>query len=268
MFGCAFSYHAFVDMNLSDPVINAALIGAAATVLTALVQLRFSWRRELKERERGQPITKKTRRGPVIAVFVLLVAAGAGGFFLSQYVMSLLDEDRESLRSEVKSRLSEISASAARLERARLNERGEIESSALRAEAQRRGEEGVAASVVVGPCRSESAAKAESRSQCPEQAAVRIAVCASVPAAATVRDVWLYTRFEDSTQSWSDSRVLAGKDAGQAKFVEQAFERPDGDNTKQVCHGFITWSGEKSRVARILVKYTLPAPIGVAGAGK
>jgi hypothetical protein len=253
-------------MDFSDPI-TAALIGAAATVLTALVQLRYSWRRELKDRERGQPITKKTRRGPVIAVFVLLIAAGAGGFFLSQYVMSLIDEDRESLRSEVKSRLSEISASAARLEQARLNERGDIESNALRAEALRRGEEGVAASAVVGPCRGESGAKAESKSQCSEQTAVRMAVCASVPAAATVRDVWLYTRLEGSTQSWADSRVQAGQDTGQAKFVETAFERPESDSAKQVCHAFINWSGENSRVARILVKYTHSAPIGMAGAG-
>jgi hypothetical protein len=88
-----------------------------------------------------------------------------------------------------------------------------------------------------------------------------------VPAAAAVRDVWLYTRIEGSTQSWADSRVLAGQDTGQAKFVETAFERLESDNAKQVCHAFINWSGEKSRVARILVKYTPSAPIGVAGAG-
>lgn len=242
-------------MDFSDPI-TAALIGAAATVLTALVQLRYSWRRELKDRERGQPITKKTRRGPVIAVFVLLIAAAAGGFFLSQYVMSLLDEDRESLRSEVKSRLSEISASAARLEQARLNERAEIESGARRAEALRRGEEGAAASVVVGPCRVESSAAPGSKSQCGEQSAVRIAVCATVPASANVREVWLYTRLEDSPQSWADSRVQAGQDAGQAKFVENSFERPEGGAAKQVCYGFVNWNGEKARVARILVKYT------------
>lgn len=253
-------------MDFSDPI-TAALIGAAATVLTALVQLRYSWRRELKDRERGQPITKKTRRGPVIAVFVLLVAAAAGGFFLSQYVMSLLDEDRESLRAEVKSRLSEISASAARLEKARLNERGEIEAGALRAEALRQGEEGAAASILVGPCRTEGAAKPESRSPCAEQAAVRIAVCASVPASANVREVLLYTRLEESAQSWADSRVQVDQDAGQAKFVGSAVERPDGGMAKQVCQGFINWSGEKARVARILVKYTLSVPIGVAGAG-
>lgn len=252
-------------MDFSDPI-TAALIGATATVLTALFQLRYSWRRELKDRERGQPITKKTRRGPVIAVFVLLIAAAAGGFFLSQYMMSLLDEDRDALRAEVKSSLSEISASAARLEQARLNERGEIESGALRAEALRQGEEGVAASVLVGPCKTEGASKPQLKSPCSEQAAVRIAVCASVPASAAVRDVWLYTRLEDSTQAWADSRVQAGQDAGQAKFVETAFERPDSDKAKQVCHGFINWSSDKARLARILVKYTPSAPVGVVGA--
>lgn len=244
-------------MNISDPVVAAALIGATATVLTALVQLRVSWRKELKERERGQPITKKTRRGPVIAVFVLMVAAAAGGFFLSQYVISLRDEDRDTLRAELQTQLSEISASAARLEEARLNEREEVESSALRVEAARRGEEGVAASAQVGPCKPEGAAAPGSKAACVEQGAVRVAVCARVPASATVREVQLYTRFEESQQPWADSRVQAGQDAGQAKFVEKHFERPDGDAAKQVCQVFVNWNVEKARLARILVRYSL-----------
>jgi hypothetical protein len=186
-----------------------------------------------------------------------MVAAAAGGFFLSQYVISLRDEDRDTLRAELHTQLSEISASAARLEEARLNEREEVEAGALRAEAARRGEEGVAASAVVGPCKAEGAAASGSRFACGEQSAVRVAVCARVPAAATVREVQLYTRFEESQQPWAESRVQAGQDAGQAKFVEKHFERPDGDAAKQVCHGFVNWSSEKARLSRILVKYSL-----------
>jgi len=100
---------------------------------------------------------------------------------------------------------------------------------------------------VVGPC----------KSPCGEQGAARVAVCARVPAAATVKEVQLYTRFEDSQQPWADSRVPVGQDAGQAKFVDKHFERPDGDATKQVCHGFVNWSGEKARLVRILVRYSL-----------
>jgi hypothetical protein len=72
--------------------------------------------------------------------------------------------------------------------------------------------------------------------------------------------VLLYTRPEDSQQAWPDSRVQGGQDAGQARFVDKFFERADGKAGKQVCQGFVNWSGEKSRLARILVKYTLQAP--------
>lgn len=243
-------------MSLSDPVM-AALIGASATVLAALVQLRLSWRNELKERERGQPITRKTRRGPVIVVFALMIAAAVGGFALSEYFMTLRNGDRDTLRMELQSKLSEISASAARLELARLTEREQVESGALRAEALRRGEEGVTASALVGPCKAESAAAPGSRPACNEQSAVQVAVCARVPAAANVKEVLLYTRFEDTQQSWADSRVQPGQDAGGARFVEKAFERPDGDAAKQVCQGFVNWNGEKARLARIVVRYTL-----------
>ena len=243
-------------MSLSDPVM-AALIGASATVLAALVQLRLSWRKELKERERGQPITKKTRRGPVIVVFALMIAAAVGGFALSEYFMSLRNGDRDTLRSELQSKLSEISASAARLERARLAEREQGESGVLRAEALRRGEEGVAASALVGPCKAEITAAPGPGPACSEQSAVRVAVCARVPASAIVKEVLLYTRFEDTQQPWADSRVQPGQDAGGARFVERVFERTDGDAAKQVCQGFVNWSGEKARLARILVRYAL-----------
>ncbi|MGB5081708.1 MAG: hypothetical protein WBO23_13305 [Burkholderiales bacterium] len=241
-------------MNLSDPIV-AALIVASGTVLTALVQLRMSWRKEMKERERGQPITKKTRRGPVLFVFALVIAAGVGGFALSQYFVSLRIGDRDSLRAELQSRLTEISASAARLEHARMSEREQIESGTRRAEALRQGEEGASASVIVGPCKPEGAPGA--REECTEKNAVRVAVCARVPESAKVKEVLLYTRSEDSQQTWAEARVPAGQDAGQARFADKFVERPDADSTKQICQGFANWSSDKSRLARILVRYTL-----------
>src|SRR6266540_1750085 len=231
-------------MNFSESIM-AALIAAGATVLAALVQLRMSWRRELKERERGQPITKKARRGPVLFVFALMIAAAVGGFALSQYFLSLRNGDRDTLRSELHSKLSEISASAARLEHARLGEREQIETGARRAEALRLGEEGAAASVLVGPCRPEGTG---ARRECTEQSIVRVALCARVPASASVKEVQLYIRSEDSKQSWQESRVQPGQDAGQAGFAEKYVERPDGDAAaKQVCQGFANWSTDKSR---------------------
>jgi hypothetical protein len=243
-------------MNFSDPV-TAAMIGAGATVLTALVQLRTSWRKELNERERGQPITKKTRRGPVLAVAALLIAAAVGGFALSQYLLSLREGDSATLRNELQTRLAEISASAARLEQARLDDRSQVESTIRRAEALRQGELGASATVMVEPCQRTGSAASETQRGCAEQEATRIAVCAAVPAAASVTEVQLYARLEDSPQSWPDSRAVAEQDIGQAKFVDKVFERAESENVKQVCQRFAHWNNEKPRIARIVVKYTL-----------
>src|SRR6266852_5982212 len=126
--------------HLSEPLM-ASMVGALATVAGALIQLRISWRKEIKERERGQPITKKTRRGPVIFIFVLATAAAVGGFALSQYFVSLREGDRDALRADLQSKLSEINATAIRLEQARTNERRQIETEVQRTDASRLGEE-------------------------------------------------------------------------------------------------------------------------------
>jgi len=238
--------------HVSDSVL-AAMIGASATVLATLVQLRISWRKEMRERERGQPISKKTRRGPVLLVYALLIAAAVGGFALSQYLISWRESDREALRSEVQTKLTEINATALRLEQARLGERQQIETEVHRADAARIGDEGSAAGIVVGPCKPEG-------KECSESSALRVAVCARVPAAASVKEVELYTKPENSKQSWQDSRVQPGQDAGQARFAEKSFERPDAEGSRQVCQGFANWSGDKSRLARIVVKYALQPP--------
>lgn len=239
--------------HLSDSVFAAA-IGAAATVLTALVQLRLSWRKELKERERGQPITKKSRRGPVLAVFALIIAAAVGGFALSQYFVSLREMDRDALRADLQSKLSEINATAVRLEQVRTNERRQIETEVQRADASRQGEEGAAASVQAGPCKPEGLPGA--RQECTEQSALRIAVCASVPATANIKEVQLYIRSDDPKQPWAEARVQPGQEAGQSRFADKFSERPE-DGAKQVCQAFANWNHEKTRIARIVVKYAL-----------
>lgn len=104
-------------MNLSDPVL-AAMIGASATMVTALIQLRLSWRKELKERERGQPISKKSRRGPVLLVFALMIASAVGGFAGSQYFNAWRNGDRDALREEMRAKLAEIHSDVRNVARA------------------------------------------------------------------------------------------------------------------------------------------------------
>src|SRR3954465_11012496 len=139
-------------MNLSDPVM-ASFIGAFATVVGALVQLRISWRKELRERERGQPISKKQRRGPVLLVSVLMTASAVGGFALSQYLMSFRYGDQDAIRAELQAKLNEIAASAARLEHARPGHRPQAGVVTAGVEAPREPEDGATGSIVVAPCK-------------------------------------------------------------------------------------------------------------------
>jgi len=246
-----------------DDRVTAAIIAAIGTVIGALIQLRIAWRKQMTERARGTPVTKKSRRGPVLAVFVLLIAAGVGGFAFSQYLMAQSNRDSAALRGEMQMQLAQISATAERLERVQLRNRGSNESEAQSAEDARRGAEGVAATTTVGPCRARAAqSSGNAERACSEQDALQVTLCASVPSSAAVTDVALYARPADAQQSWTESLVTVGQDVGRARFTEKPVERAESDQTKLVCANFASWDGERAQSARLVVKYSaaLPAP--------
>lgn len=77
--------HPFEDasiptMDFSEPVI-AAMIGATATVVTALVQLRLAARKQAAERAAGRPVTKGNRW---LAILGLMLASAVGGYAFSE----------------------------------------------------------------------------------------------------------------------------------------------------------------------------------------
>lgn len=248
-------------LNLDDKVVAAA-VAAAGTVIGALIQLRASWRKEVSERARGVPMTKKSRRGPVLALGLLLGAAAVGGFSLSQYLVKQSERETAALRGELQAQLTQISATAQRLERATLSDHG----SGQRALDDDRGT-GVSVTTTIEPCRAHAVAAPDTAPACTEQEALRVTLCASVPVSAAVTDAILFARPEDSTQPWSESRVAAGQDIGRARFADKPFERVESDQTKQVCTGFSSWDVEQAYSARLLVRYVLaPAPSDVSKA--
>jgi hypothetical protein len=238
--------------DLDDKVVAAA-VAAAGTVVGSLIQLRVVWRKETSERSRGVPVTKKSRRGPVLAVWLLLIGAAVGGFALSQYLVRRSDLESAAVRDQLQTQLAQISATAERLERATLGDHG----TSARAVDDRRGEEVVTVTTTVAPCRAGAAVVADATSACDEQGAQPVTLCASVPALAAVTAMDLYARPEDSTQPWTENRVAPGQDIGRARFADKPFERSDSDQTKQVCTGFSSWDGEKRFSARLVVKYAL-----------
>jgi hypothetical protein len=233
-----------------DDKVAAAAVAAAGTVIGSLIQLRVLWRKETSERSRGVPTTKKSRRGPVLAVCLLLIGAAVGGFAVSQYFVRRSDLESATLRGQLQTQLAQINAIAERLERAALNDHG-----STRAADDRRGAEAVTVTTTIGPCR--AGAGADAPPACNEQEAQPVTLCASVPASAAVTVMDVYARSEDSTQPWSESRAAAGQEIGRARFADKVFERAESDQTKQVCTGFTSWDGEKRYSARLVVKYVI-----------
>ncbi|MDB6085621.1 MAG: hypothetical protein JWN43_3502, partial [Gammaproteobacteria bacterium] len=98
-----------------DDKVTAAAVAAAGTVIGTLIQLHVTWRREVSDRKRGVPATKKSRRGPVLAVCLLLIGAVVGGFAFSQYLVKQSDLESAALRVQLRMQLAQISATAERL---------------------------------------------------------------------------------------------------------------------------------------------------------
>lgn len=243
----------FMNMFNLDEQVVAAAVAAAGTVVGSLIQLRVVWRKETSERSRGVPVTKKSRRGPVMAVCFLLIGAAVGGFALSQYFVVRSDLDSAAVRGQLQAQLAQINATAERLERATLADHG----ASTRAVDDRRGEEAVTVTTTVAPCRAATVVAANGTPECDEQGAQPVTLCASVPAIAAVTAMDLYARPDDSTQPWTENRVAPGQDIGRARFADKPFERQDSDQTKQVCTGFSSWDGEKRYSARLVVKYAI-----------
>jgi hypothetical protein len=249
---------------MSDPVL-AAIITATATICMSLLQLRFSLGKDLGARVAASGGRRKGR-GPFAILFVIIIAAAVGGFALSQWLTENERVSQSTLEHELRDRVEQITRTANQLEQTRAAARAEIEAGVTR----KIGSDGVVVMTTVGPCRpsfvvnqpgtaSPPGVSAETTPpptpSCTESEASAITLCATIPAGATITEVQLFTHFADSDTPWSTSRVVAGQEVGQARFAEKYVESPDGPGVRQICQGFAHWSTDRSRIARMVVRY-------------
>jgi hypothetical protein len=254
---------------MTDGVL-AAIIAAGATMFASFLQLRSSFAREVAARSSSSSSRRKSRL-PFLMMMVMLSGAAVGGFALSQW---LADHERAVQNAQLESLQANI-ATLSRTENQLAQARAEIESALLR----KQGMDGVAVMITVGPCKppltintpaladgagasptqlpSQPASSAPSGSTCNEAEASPVTLCAAVPANAKVTDVEVFARAAGADVPWSGARLTAGSEFEQARFSEKPVELVDGSATKQVCETFTQWSTERSRVARVLVRYEL-----------
>lgn len=245
-------------MGLSETIL-AAMIGAIATVTTALFQIFTAFRQRNKVDVR--PKKGSTMRS-VLAVLALMVASAAGGFLYSEFIKQRAAEDMRAMRTELKD-LRTLIASG----------REAIRAEALANAAPPAAEpnnpvtlpaaiESVADSVesvvYVPACRSGSVSTA-----CGEQEAQRIALCGTIPAYARVDRIHLFAQPDAMQQPWDQHKVSFEQDLGGARFTGNSFEYAQGADLKAVCVNFMQWSSAHPHIARVVIEFGLgdtPAP--------
>jgi hypothetical protein len=100
---------------MSDAIL-AAIIAATATLCASFLQLRIALAREADARSRGQPISRRRSRLPMILIGIMLFASAVGGFALSQWLGSSQRVAQADLQRELRERVAELGAAVAALQ--------------------------------------------------------------------------------------------------------------------------------------------------------
>ena len=250
-------------MGLSETIL-AAMIGAIATITTALFQIFTAFR------ARGK-IDLKPKRGTtlrsILAVLALMVASGAGGFLYSQLLQQRDADDIRAMRHELRE-LRDLTAATIRQRDYAADDGAHQETEggdATTLPAAYSSDAGttpglepiggsVESVVFVPACRAQ-AQQDEAVGECKELDAQRVALCASIPAAARIDTIQLYAQPDAMQQPWVQHVATLEADIGGARFTGTTFEYAQGDALRTVCVNFAHWSSQHPHIARMVVLY-------------
>jgi hypothetical protein len=240
------------DTTMQMAALGVSLFGAAATIIASLIQLRIAWRKELQERVEHKPVNKKTKRGPVRAIVVLMIASAVGGFALSQYWVADNRKEQEALELDLRSRIDTLSLSAKSLESVRLSAKDDVLQLLRIEEAVRRGKLGVTTIMNIAQCKQVAD---NPISVCIEEHSQRLQLCAELPVDAVISKIEVFARPDDGGRDWQESQVTLGADFGGGRFDEKPVEQNISGSTKQLCQGIRYWNTEVGTQARVIVHY-------------
>jgi hypothetical protein len=237
-------------MGLSETIL-AAMIGALATVTTALFQLYTGFKQSRKSVD-TRPKRNSAMRS-VLAVLALMVASGAGGFLYSEFIKQRSAEDMRAMRSELQD-LRTLIASGRDAVKAQTHDAAtpepELKKGMTSPVTLERVSESVESVVYVPACRATTPTEV-----CGEQDAQRIALCGTIPSYARVDQIKLFAQPDAMQHPWDRHQVSFEQDLGGARFTGKSFEYAQGADVKAVCVNFMQWSSEHPHIARVVVQF-------------
>ena len=232
-------------MGISETIV-AAIIGALATMLTAIVQLVRN-----RAPTDGRPKPKKNRMRSVLATIALMIGCIVGGYAWSSLrAVSAKEELAATMEAEFTKQFAALAA------RQNPESAGSVSPGADPTAIQaHNGENGSSQSLAhLPPCRIHSQPDEVGPVTCTESVAQPIALCASIPSAAHVTNVRVQARVPKSESPWLE-RDSGAPTLGSLHIAAATAEYPVSADQKSVCMDVANFSVEDTLAVRVIVEY-------------
>jgi hypothetical protein len=230
-------------MGLSETIV-AAIIGALATMLTAIFQL-------VRNRAPEGSKPKKNRMRSLLATIALMIGCIVGGYAWSSLrAVSAKEEMQATMKAEF---AEQFAALASRQAEPAANDPGAAaHGGAIPA---RHGESGTAESLAhLPPCRLNSHPDDVGPVTCSDHDAQQMSLCATVPAAAQTTDVRVLARVPQSEAPWQE-RDAGAPTLGNLHIAEAPVEYPVSADQRSVCLEVSNRGVEDTLAVRVIVDY-------------
>jgi len=232
-------------MGLSETIV-AAIIGALATMATAIVQLVRN-----RAPSDGRPKPKKSRMRSALATIALMIGCIVGGYAWSALrAVSAKEELTATMQTEFTRQFSEF---AAKQSQAAAAANGSTIS------ASNHGAGSAEALVQLPPCRITAQSADAGPITCNENLAQKVALCAAIPARAETSKVRLQARVPKSEAPWVE-RDAGAPTLGSLHVGSAASESPVDPELRSVCLDVANWSVEDTLAVRVIVDYDFAPP--------
>lgn len=227
-------------MGISETIV-AAIIGALATMLTAIVQLFRN-----RAPSDGRPKPKKSRVRSLLATVALMIGCIVGGYAWSSLrAVSAKEELAATMEAEFTKQFAALAA--------RQSPEGP-DGAAIPA---RNGETGSSESLAhLPPCRIHTQPDEVGPVTCTDAVAQPIALCASIPSAAHTTHVRVQARVPKSETPWLE-RDAGALTLGSLHIAAGSTEYPVSVDQKSVCTDVANFSVEETLAVRVIVEYAV-----------
>jgi len=228
-------------MGISETII-AAIIGALATMLTAIFQL-------VRNRAPSETRPKKKRLRSLLATIALMIGCIVGGYAWSSLrAVSAKEELAATMEAEFTKQFAALAA------RQNPEAPGSMNSDPTAIPA-RNGENGASQSLAhLPPCRIHTQPDEVGPVTCTDAVAQPIALCASIPSAAHTTNVRVQARVPKSESPWLE-RDAGALTLGSLHVAAATAEYPVSPDQKSVCTDVANFSVEDTLAVRVIVEY-------------